>query len=289
MNDLTRQSDAPKATLIIPVYKDTAALACIFHALLRQTEQCFEVIITEDDESAEMAAFIDKWRARFTWFQHLTQKDDGFRKTVAVNRAIAVAQADYLIFLDGDCIPHADFINAHVQNSEHGIVCTGRRVDLGSRASQYVRKQPEKFPLLENRLLYLLLAPLLHIDGIRSYEVGVPNRFFHSVAKNRYLGIMGCNFSCYKEAMIKINGYDEDYCGSGGEDDDLEWRFNGEGIVTKNIKFLAPVYHLRAPQRRSSTQQNYDRLVKMREENKVFYCQNGLDKYLPTEKRMAEA
>ncbi len=289
MSNLTRLPDAPRATLIIPVYKDTAALACIFYALLRQTEQCFEVIIAEDDESAEMAAFIEKWRPKFIWFQHLTQEDDGFRKTVAVNRAIAVSQADYLIFLDGDCIPHADFINAHVQNSERGIICTGRRVDLGSRASQYMKEQPERFPLLENGLLYLLLAPLLHIDGIRSYEVGFPNRFFHRIAKNRYLGLMGCNFSCYKEAMVTINGYDEDYCGSGGEDDDLEWRFNGVGITTKNIKFLAPVYHLRAPQRRSSTQQNYDRLVKMREKNEMFYCQNGLDKYLPTEQRMAEA
>ena len=37
---------------------------------------------------------------------------------------------------------------------------------------------------------------------------------------------MGCNFSCYKQAMIDINGFDEELGNSAyASDTDLEWRF----------------------------------------------------------------
>ena len=47
-----------KASLIISVYKNTAALEAILHSLEKQTEQDFEVIISEDGEDEKMAAMV---------------------------------------------------------------------------------------------------------------------------------------------------------------------------------------------------------------------------------------
>ena len=47
-----------KASLIISVYKNTAALDAVLHSLEQRTEQDLEVSISEDGEDAGMAAFV---------------------------------------------------------------------------------------------------------------------------------------------------------------------------------------------------------------------------------------
>ncbi len=268
-----------KASVIIAVYKDVEALNCILAGLERQTERGFEIIVTEDGTCDEMADFITKQTATTLPLRHLTQEDAGFQKTRAVNRAIACANSDYLIFLDGDCIPHRRFVERHLQFAEPGRVCTGRRVYLGPRASRRIRSRPEAIFPLQNRLLYFLLAGPLHFDGVRSYEVGFSSRLLHSIASStRHLGIMGCNFSCHREDMYRINGYNEELPGAGGEDDDLEWRFNGLDIHTKNIKFQAAVYHLYHPVRRQRVNENLAIIQRNREAG-TYICKVGLSQY----------
>jgi glycosyltransferase involved in cell wall biosynthesis len=41
--------------------------------------------------------------------QHVWQEDDGFQKCRVMNKAIVASRGEYLIFTDGDCIPHPDF------------------------------------------------------------------------------------------------------------------------------------------------------------------------------------
>lgn len=267
----------PKASVIIAIYKDIEALHCILMGLARQAEKAFEVIVTEDDEDPIVADYIANKAPKSLNLHHLSQEDNGFRKTRAVNRAIASAQSDYLIFLDGDCIPHSRFVEMHLKHAEPTRICTGRRLNLGPKESTKIRKQPELAEKLENRLMLTLHAIPLHKDGVRDYEVGFPSTLFHILAKNRQLGIMGCNFSCYKADMEKINGYNEDLPGIGGEDDDLEWRFNGLGMFTKNIKFQAATYHLYHDSRR----QDFDINIAISQANRekgIYRCFNGIAK-----------
>ena len=49
---------------------------------------------------------------------HLTQEDKGFRKNKILNEAIRTDKTGYMIFIDGDCIPHPDFIKEHIENRE---------------------------------------------------------------------------------------------------------------------------------------------------------------------------
>jgi len=276
--NVTSSNNTPlKASLIIAVYKDVEALHAILLALKNQSEKNFEVIVTEDGESTEMAEYFAKNNAILPNLHHLTQVDNGWRKTAAVNRAIQSAQSDYLIFIDGDCIPRFNFIESHVQNKQHDKVCTARRVNLGPIVSKLIRKKPGRIKLLENRLFYFFFALPLHIDKIRDYEVGFASKLLHFISRNRYLGIMGCNFSCYKSDMLKINGYNEDLPGAGGEDDDLEWRFNGMGIVTKSIKFITPNYHLYHPVQRHNTEVN-QAISRKNKEKKQYFCLNGIVK-----------
>lgn len=270
-------ASTPKASVIIAIYKDVEALHCILLGLTRQTEKQFEVIVAEDGESAEVADYITNQAPKSLQLRHLSQQDIGFRKTRSVNNAIADAKAPYLIFIDGDCIPHSDFVAMHLKHAEPTRICTARRVYLGPKESNKIRKQPVLAQALENRLTFFLRFIPLHQDGVRDYEVGFASSLLHNIAKNRQLGIMGCNFSCYKADMEKINGYNEDLPGIGGEDDDLEWRFNGLGMFTKNIKFQAVTYHLYHDSRRADTELNMSISRKNREQ-KLYRCLNGIFK-----------
>lgn len=271
------ENSTPKASIIIAIYKDVEALHCILSGLMRQTETDFEVIVTEDGDDPAVADYIARRAPKSLHLRHLSQEDIGFRKTRAVNRAIVDARADYLIFLDGDCIPHSRFVEMHLHHAEPTRICTARRVYLGPLESGRIRKQPELAAALENRLIFLLRAIPLHQDGIRDYEIGFASTLLHNLAKHRQLGIMGCNFSCFKADIEKINGYNEDLPGIGGEDDDLEWRFNGLGMFTKNIKFQAVTYHLYHDSRRQDTEVNMA-ISRKNRENKEFFCKNGLIK-----------
>ena len=275
-NNQSQDSQKPKASVIISVYKDTEALNDILYALDRQTEKDFEIIVTEDCESEEMKTFLADYEKRDN-FYHLTQPDDGWRKTLAVNRAIASARADYLMFLDGDCVPDKNFVANHLATAEHGKFLTGRRVYLGPVFSKFLRKVPVFIHFLENRLFFFLMLIPLHLDKVRSYEVGLSSRLMQKIRGKKPVGIMGCNFSCYKDDMLAINGYNEDLPGVGSEDSDLQWRFEGLGMATKSVKFLVPVYHLYHKHIWPGVEDNVRIMNESRKLN-AYVCKNGIVK-----------
>ena len=164
-----RETRNLKASVIIAVYKDTEALQDILYALDQQTEKDFEIIVTEDCESEEMANFLAEYKKRDN-FHHLTQPDDGWRKTLAVNRAIASARTDYLMFLDGDCVPDKNFVKNHLATAESGKFLTGRRVYLGPFFSTLLRKLPKLIHFYQSRLIFFILLIPMHLDKVRSYE-----------------------------------------------------------------------------------------------------------------------
>ena len=86
--------------------------------------------------------------------QHLTQEDKGFRKNIALNRAIKASTSEHLIFIDGDCVPHPKFIAAHQAYTQTGYACTGRRLELGKKISDRLRTKQRSLNTLTNRLLY---------------------------------------------------------------------------------------------------------------------------------------
>jgi GT2 family glycosyltransferase len=270
-------TDTP-VTVIVSVYRDTEALACLLHALARQSHPEFRVIVSEDGADAAMARLIaaSPLASRIT---HLTQDDRGFRKTRALNRAVAAAETPHLLFIDGDCIPHRRLVESHVRHARPDVVCVGRRIHLGPRYSTRLRADPEFVYALWSRPRYLWLGPSLHRDGIRNYEIGLASEALNRLLGVRSIPIVGCNFSCGRQALEAINGFDEDFEGSGvGEDSDLDWRLRAAGYRLRNIKFAAPVYHLHHPDTRISPD-NYERMKAQRAEGLVV-CRNGLSKWL---------
>jgi hypothetical protein len=181
------------------------------------------------------------------------------------------------MFLDGDCVPDKNFVANHLATAEQGKFLTGRRVYLGPVFSKFLRRMPAIIHLLQNRLFFFLMLIPMHLDKVRSYEVGLSSKFMQKLRGKKPVGIMGCNFSCYKKDMLAINGYNEDMTGIGAEDSDLQWRFEGLGMGTKSVKFLIPVYHLYHKHIRHGSDDNVARINENKKLN-AYVCKNGIVK-----------
>lgn len=265
-------------TVIISVYKDVEALDLIVESLLNQTQEVNEIIISQDGDSDEMKNYYATLNN--PKIKHLSQPDNGWQKNRALNRAINASTNDYLIFIDGDCVPYPTFIESHLKLSEHNSVLCGRRTEPGEKFSQLLRSRElsiEKF--VSN---YIQNFFQLKNDAIRHYDDGIyftPDSFVLKLIKKfrkKENHIVGCNFSCYKSDLEKINGFDEDFhMPTTGEDTDIERRLRHFGVKMNSCRYSANVihlYHKKIFNKEISAQTE----ALMESKRDIFFCKKGL-------------
>ena len=103
-----------RISVVITTYNRPDALSLVLRALAAQTAGEFEVLIADDGSTPETAEMLARLTPELNFpLRHVLQPDDGFRAPMARNRASAVATGDYIVFLDGDCLPLTDFIFQH--------------------------------------------------------------------------------------------------------------------------------------------------------------------------------
>ena len=253
-----------KASVIISVYKNVRALRAILQSLERQTEQDFELIISEDGENEEMKAFVQSYT--FPWpTQHLTQADEGWRKNKALNAAIKASRSEWLIFIDGDCVLHPRFVESHLRNSAPHAVLAGKRVKLNEELSEKVLQGEEIH----------LLPYLIWKRGCQLVEEG----FYISLARwfrRPVKHLTGSNMSMSKADIMAINGFDENYVLPAiGEDYDIEWRLPANGCKIVSVRNLAVQYHLYHPENWVDDQKNMAYFKTIQEQNQII-CKNGI-------------
>jgi cellulose synthase/poly-beta-1,6-N-acetylglucosamine synthase-like glycosyltransferase len=264
-----------QASVVISYYKNIPNLELILLALNEQTAKgSFEVIVSEDAEEAATAAFINAVRPTLGFpLIHVTQEDKGFRKCKALNNAIQQTTTDFIIFLDGDCIPHKKLLEEYLKEKKEGRVLYGRRVMLSEKLSQQLLKTKD----LKKLNLFNLVA-----TGCERIEEGIYLPFpVGYVQKKKEALLLGCNMGLFKKQLLDINGFDEDYESSGGgEDTDIEWRLKAMGGVSfYSMKFKAIVYHLYHPVRFSmETMLRNKAVLDNKEAQGLFVCKNGTKK-----------
>lgn len=257
-----------KATLIISVYKDVSALHAILRSVELQTEKDFELIIAQDaNENCFQALIADYQRQGFA-IQLLQQEDNGFQKNKILNKAIQTAQTEKLIFIDGDCVLHPEFIAQHIKLLQPNSFCAGKRVDLDKITAKSIRNGetiiPKFWQMLKNK----------------TNRIEETFRFLIPFKGNSETRLLGCNMSFNKSDLLKLNGFDEDYVNAGyGEDVDIEFRALLFGLRKINVRYRAIQYHLfhERPEREDKVAISRE-LFHQKRDLGVFYCVNGIEK-----------
>lgn len=272
-----------KVSLIAAVYKDIEALKLIVKSLENQTYTNFELVVAEDNNSHEIRDYIKTINS--IDIKHTQQEDNGIRKSRSINNAILASEGEYLIFIDGDCIPYSTFMEGHVILSEKGHILSGRRLNLGNQYSRMIRNGSLTSHVIEK--LFFLNMPLMILDKASHVEQGIhvnPDGWIYKnkiSKRKRNTNLLGCNFSCFREDMVEINGFDESYEGTAVADDtDLEWRFKGNGLQIRSCKNVANVFHLyHTSEHREVDSTSELKLMNERKVDNIYYCENGLSSH----------
>ena len=238
------------ASIILATYQWPEALALVLSGLLTQSQKDFEVLVADDGSDERTKKVIEAYQARaFFPIHHFWQENKGFRKCKILNQAIRASKGRVLIFLDGDCVPHHDYVAQHVALQGDKYYIAGRRVDLShSFTEKLTPKKVEKgiFNGVTSGLLQLWLDSLRH-GGSRPFHRAymVKNPFFREMfGLNQVVDMKGCNFSVLRKYMLDINGFDESFEGYGREDTDVEIRLKNYGLAIKSAKNLCLQFHL---------------------------------------------
>lgn len=229
--------------VIVSTYNRPDALNLVLSQLAGQSDNGFEIIVADDGSDSRTKNIITGFgtafgeRLRFVW-----QPDRGFRLAAIRNRAIESTTADYLVFLDGDCLTPPEFIRRHRWLAERGCFVTGSRILLNSSLTRQIfdsGPQPFDWTAFDwlkelwtgnvNRILPTMYLPIQ--SGRRFRQV--------NPAKVR-----GCNLAAWRSDIVSVGGFDESFEGWGGEDVDLAMRLGNIGIRQKSGKFAANVFHL---------------------------------------------
>lgn len=235
-----------KASIIVSFYNKIDYLKLVLAGFEIQTEKNFEIIIADDGSNQSVLNQLENIIPLYPFkIKHLWQEDKGFRKNKILNKSILASEADYLIFIDGDCIPHPHFVEGHLLNAEVNTVLTGRRVNLSENISKQLTEEKIKNNFFEENFFKLLL------DGIFGKSIDVEkgihfkNKYLLDFFNRKQRGILGCNFSLFKTDILSINGFDERYqAPSIGEDSDIQFRLELIGKKIKSINHIAIQYHL---------------------------------------------
>lgn len=231
---------------VIVTYNRAGALLAVLRALAPQCEGGDVVVVADDGSRPEHVQALREGAPAFACpALHVWHPDTGFTAGRARNLGALAAReagAQYIVFMDGDCVPHPGFARMHRQLAEEGAFVNGSRVLLGERLSQRVvdggvdlsSLSPRDWLGLRlsgdvNKLSHLVQCP------------GLPGRRHW---KFRWSGIRSCNFGLWWRDLEAVNGFDETFSGWGHEDADLVLRLHNEGLVRKNGYLATEVFHL---------------------------------------------
>ncbi len=255
------KSECLKASLFIAFYNNWEFLEKVLVSVERQSFRDFEIVICDDGSNSEVINKVHHYmKSSSLPILHLWHKDDGFRKNEMLNKAIMNCRSDYIIFIDQDCILHPLFVEEHVKNQKDHVVLAGRRLELSPWISRLISIEKIKVGFIEKNLWWIIPAISHRKDNQGPKGLYVQASFLRKFLNRKKRGVVGCNFSVHKKDLLGVNGFDMRYQGPGtGEDSDIEWRLNKNGVRTQTVFNIAVQYHL------------FHKLQKRKNENEALF------------------
>lgn len=233
----------PRLAFIVLTYNRSAALLAVLEALAAQCSATDEIVVADDGSRTEHVqaihgALID-WPCRTV---HAWHPDTGFTAASARNLGASQAIADYLVFMDGDCIPAPGFVAMHRTLARAGQFVNGSRTLLSERLSLEVEaKQVNLASASLSRWLAWRAAGDVNKLAHFLRWPGMPGRIQPVFS---WKGIRSCNFGVWRTDFVAVNGFDETFNGWGHEDADLVLRLHHHGLVRCNGHWATEVFHL---------------------------------------------
>lgn len=264
-----------RTAFVVLTYNRPDALLAVLRALAPQCGPRHVVVVADDGSRSEHVQALRAGLPEFACpVRHVWHPDVGFTAARARNLGAAHGNADYVVFVDGDCVPNPQFVRQHERLAAAGHFVNGSRVLLSEALTGRALDGTMDLSRLDtgdwlrlrlagdiNKLTHLLRWP------------GAPGRVegrFH------WKGIRSCNFGVAWRDFEAVNGFDEVFAGWGHEDADLVLRLHHHGCRRKNGFLGTEVFHLWHPENsRAGEAANRDRVL-ARMKSGIIRAETGL-------------
>jgi len=269
-------SHSPEIALCVVTYQRPRNLALVLESIAAQrgADGKMEVVVTDDGSTDNTPQVVEEFRRRVSFpVQFITHPHITFQLSRCRNEGAAATHSPYLLFLDGDCILPPHHVATHLAKRRPGVAISGDAARMDRTTSDRITVETIRrgdfsgFLSLQERLrLWTLDAK------IRLYTL------MHHPSKPRRL--QGGDFSIWRQDYERVNGFDENFCGWGGEDYDLGRRLRRAGVRLASVLRWTRSYHVWHP--RDITKPDVPRQTQnanhLRRKGKLIRCRNGLVK-----------
>lgn len=219
-------------SVVIPTYNREDLLEYTLHSLVEQSlsRDLFEVVIVDDGSASRNENVVNKYSDRLN-IKYFWQPDKGFRLSKARNIGIAIAEGDYIVFIDTGILLGTKTLEVHLQthqNSTYPVVVIGY-VYAFEVSNEIVERI---LPIMDHENVDRTISKL---KGYGAYDIR--KRQYDELGSNitnwpAPFDIMwGCHFSVERTELLKAGLFDENFSSWGGEDVDLGVRlFQNENM-----------------------------------------------------------
>ncbi len=221
-------------SVVIPTGGDVMRLEWALGGLLRQENAPpFEVLVVPDiteEQWESVGELMLNWCQVMPMLSVVAMErkgdSDDFRAVAARNLGIRFAAGEQVVFLDEDCCPDADFLEAHWAARSH-VAYGFRRYFHETKITPYPGS--------------------IEDAHLRMYSAGdVRRSFAHTEAAHWY----ACNASCPRWLLMQVGGFDETQPEQwGNEDIQLACRLRDYGATFQKLGELGYVTHFDHPRR----------------------------------------
>jgi glycosyltransferase involved in cell wall biosynthesis len=254
-----------RLSVIVTTYDWSAAVDLVLRALLEERDPELEIIVAEDGEGSGTAGVVQRHREQTDIrIAHVTQPDLGWRKSRILDLGALESRGDYLVFLDGDCIPRTGFLRAVRRAALPGWFLGGKRLHLNraltervldGRAAAWRWSTPRLLLALARGQFEAtrevahpgLLLPLR--DRGRPWRPSVREFRVPFEAYGFFFGVSRRDFE-------RVNGFDLRFVGWGGEDEDMAARLRRIGLRCGWPGPRATLLHLWHPEQKGLMRSN---------------------------------
>lgn len=234
-------------SVVITTYNRSDALVPVLAGLAKQDDKNFEIIVADDGSTQAHQHAIEAAAHKCgIALSHVWHPDVGFTASRVRNLGVAAARGTYIVLLDGDCVPEADFIYRHRQLMESGYFVNGSRVMLSRALTEAVIAG--HIQLQMQGAMFWLRQRLAGGASKLGALVRLPDFAGRKHARFIWKGIRSCNMGVWRKDYEAVDGFDESFVGWGHEDADFVLRLHNAGINRKNGFASTEVYHLWHPQ-----------------------------------------
>ena len=261
-------------SIIICFYERLDHLRCCLDSIRLSSGHFDEVVITDDGSCENTVSRLKGLIPAYDFpINHIWQEKKGFRNAAARNNGIRHAKGDYLIFFDCDFLILPWTVHEHLKRAKHGKFIAGGYKNMDEATTRETFQTAITIDLLNRLDRRFAERPLIKTHR-RFIKRTLLMRLHLAPPQKQSLG---GHFSIHKKDLERINGYDENFVGWGGEDEDLGIRLVRAGVYCRSAIRQAKVLHMWHPPAIAGRHWQKGPNIRYFNRKEIpIFCENGL-------------